>query len=438
MKYPLVFISVLFLIGCEQQANKQHNNAVETYQNLSDSIDTHMKALTELKQFNGAILVEKEGEVLLKKAYNLKNDSIESLRVTVDSQFDLRSVAKLIAKACLVKLESEGLIFDTMTIDKIYPQFPRGSEITINQLMHHESGLGRELTGFNGTMIELSPQEVVDLIHKEELEFDPGTDVRYSNLGFQLIYYMIAKLSNQTFPDFVRTQFFDPLEMDRSGSHFLDAENKLTNYANGHTVKDGKMIPILALEAEDMQNGHFYSTVTDMHRLLKYLSANKLFHKMAEDGIITHAGGSRGKRAWVYSDLKKDYQIVFLANYDEIPFSDLTKGLIDIMEGIPVEIPAKVDRKAVKLPQSQLALYEGTYDFVDADHITLTFKVENGAFNAYQKGELAGELKAENDSTFFWDASSKESVVFRKEANDTIYALMDFQGVRWKGIPIVE
>lgn len=148
--------------------------------------------------------------------------------------------------------------------------------------------------------------------------------------------------------------------------------------------------------------------------------------------------GTKGKRAWVYADLNKDYKIIFLANYDNIPFSNLTKDLIAIMEDNEVEIPKEVNRKAVKISASVLKDYVGTYDFVDAGHIVLDIRLEDGKLNAYQKGKFGGELIPENDSTFFWDPKSKESFIFSKDEKGNQKALMDFQGVRWDGILVEE
>ncbi|SMG38743.1 Beta-lactamase [Marivirga sericea] len=426
----LLLVSLTFVF-CKEEGKS--NKKVPQPESFS-IINTYMSALTELKQFNGVLLVEDSAGHVFSKAYNIETE-IPTLKVSVLHQFDLRSIAKLFAKASLVKLEHEEKIAFDQKLSDFFPEFPRGDEITIDQLMHHQSGLGRELSNFDENTAELSPEEVISLIHQEELEFEPGTDTRYSNLGFQLLYKIIGDAAGGTYADYLRNNFFAPLGMTNSGSHYLNPKGQLNNNAFGHTEKNDS-IQIVGEDESDMQQGHTYSTVEDMKKFLDFITENKIYHELAEDSIITHAGGSKGKRAWVYANLSKGYKIVFLANYDNIPFSNLTKDLIAIMEGNEVEIPKEVNRKAVEISESILKKYAGTYDFVDAGHIMISIKFENGQLKAYQKGEFAGDLIPENDSTFFWDAKSKESFIFTNDEEGNQKALMDFQGVRWDGVLI--
>ncbi|WKK84986.2 serine hydrolase [Marivirga arenosa] len=427
----LLTVTNIVLVGCDS-IKKQSNLSLKGQEQGFELLNQYMTALTQLKQFNGVLLVEDSAGHVFSKAYNIEAE-IPTLKISVQHQFDLRSIAKLFAKASLVKLEHEGKLAFDQKLSDFFPDFPRGDEITISHLMHHQSGLGRELSNFDGNTAELSPEEVVELIKQEKLEFEPGTDTRYSNSGFQLLYKIIGDVNGGTYADYLRNNFFDPLKMKNSGSHYLDPKGQLNKYAFGHTEKNDS-IQFVGENESDMQQGHTFSTVEDMKKFLDFITEHRLYNELAEDNIITHAGGTKGKRAWVYTDLQKGYKIIFLANYDNIPFSRLTKDLIAIMNGDEVEIPKEVNRKAIEVPSSILEKYVGTYDFIDAGHIVIEVKLEEDQLNGYQKGNFAGELIPENDSTFFWDPKSKESFVFTTDANGNPIALMDFQGVRWEGV----
>ena len=432
-------IIILTLIGlsiaCSKVKKSESDQADDQFK-ITDTIDQYMNALTDLQQFNGVLLIEDSSGNVFTKAYNIEDANVPSLAVGIKYQFDLRSIAKLFAKASLIKLENEGKISLDQKLADFFPKFPRGDEITIDHLMHHQSGLGRELSHYEGFSADLSPEEVVSLIHKEKLEFEPGTESRYSNLGFQLLYKIIGDVSGGTYAYYLRKNFFDPIGMKYSGSHYLDPKGKLNKYADGHFRDKNDNIQKVEKDNSDMQQGHTYSTVEDMRKFLDYISENKIYNELIEGESISHAGGTKGKRAWVYYNPLKDYKIIFLANYDDIPFSPLTRDLINIMEGKQVEIPAEVNRKATEVADSVLKKYVGTYDFVDAGHIVIQVKLEGGKLKAYQKGNFAGDLIPENDSTFFWDPKSKESFIFTKDENGNQKALMDFQGVRWDGVII--
>lgn len=415
-------------------------------------LDAYMRALTEMGQFNGVLYVSMGDSLILHKAYNTgaytaeawtgrdgnatKSHDTHHLTVEEHSQFDLRSVSKLLAKTALYEMEAEGKIDLNGPLSQYLQGFPFGDDVTIKQLMDHSSGLPRELTDLPDDALSLSPDEVIALIKKESLEFEPGTEFRYSNPGYQLLYYLIGKIAGKPYPQVLRERYFERLKMQGTGSHFLDPESRLSDYAYGHYLSNDRLKVVESLEREDMQLGHLFSTAEDMARFISYLAQSPVGELLESEGAITHAGGSRGKRAWVYSDAEKHVTIVFLANIDMIPFEKLTSDLVRMMNGEEVAIPQPVSRVAAGVDPGVLETYTGTYDFVDAGHLILEFSMENDSLVAWQKGQRAGALIPENDSVFFWDPKSAESVMFKTDSTGVLKAYMDFQGVRWEGSKI--
>ena len=109
MRFLYFIITICFCISCNQVLTKKIDISVRN-DSIAYKADLYLKKLTDLKKFNGVVLLKKGNEVLLERAYNLTSDSLSSLYVTKSSQFDLRSVAKLFAKISLVKLVEEGKI----------------------------------------------------------------------------------------------------------------------------------------------------------------------------------------------------------------------------------------------------------------------------------------------------------------------------------------
>ena len=204
----------------------------------SIKLDEYFTALTHLKEFNGCVLVQQNGEEIFKKAFNLTEQKDSSLYVTTASQFDVRSISKLMAKACILQLEQKGKINRTDYLNKYIPDFPNGEKITIEHLMDNQSGLPREYVDLQQNEFDLSNEQVIDLAKKQKLEFEPGTDTRYSNVGFQVLYYVIGQIANTSFSQNLSNIFFDRLQMDNSGGHFYADNSNLTTYAYGHELND--------------------------------------------------------------------------------------------------------------------------------------------------------------------------------------------------------
>lgn len=436
MKYILILCIAFTFVRCSPRIHSAAPQAGAAKDTLLPLSNTYLSKLTALGKFNGVVLLEKDGKLILRKAYNISSDTSSTLFVTEKSQFDLRSVAKLFAKVSLVKLENEGKLKRTDLLEKYIPGFPDGDKITIQHLLDNRSGLPRELRESIKHPIALTADEVVGLSAKETLEFFPGTKEQYSNVGYQLLYYIIGQLHGSSFSGFLEDVFFRPLGMQDSGDNFDEDLGQLTDYAYGHFLDDeNNLVCVCSFPKDDMKMGNLHSTVDDLALFLKKLNQQD-YKAITPNGSISHAGGTRGKRAYIERNFEDNYTIVFLTNYDAIPFEKLVSDLQSMMKGDTVQMPEAIHRKSVYVSPSILQKYEGTYDLTNAGHLTLTIKLENDSLYVYQKGVNNGVLYAENESTFFTDKTSEESVIFVESKPGEYSILMDFQGVQWKGIKV--
>lgn len=428
---------VLFLwscIVCSQQQVDANQADVHT---IKTQANAYLSTLTALGDFNGVVLLKKGEDVVLKNAYTMQADTTATLFVKETTQFDLRSIAKLFAKLSVLQLEAEGKLSREDKLSTWLPDFPNGEKITVHHLMTNTSGLPRSFETATQAYLTMEPEEVVALASKASLEFEPGTSELYSNVGFQLLYYLIGKVTHSGFESYIDRQFFQVLGMQHSGSHFYEGKHRKQDYAYGHYEKEGELICECAFPEDDMKMGNLFSTVTDLSRLLAYLDKTK-HQDLLHENRITHAGGTRGKRAYVERNFAEDYSIIFLSNYDGIPFEQMIKDLRLILENKEVVMPKAIHRKATTVPAERLRRFVGTYDLTDAGHIMLSIKLEEGQLYVYQKGKNNGVLFAESETVFFSDPTSKESIAFVKNTAGTYDMLIDFQGVQWKGTRVID
>lgn len=397
-----------------------------------NTADTYLTKLTTLEQFNGVVLLKKDGQIVLKKAYNMGSDETSTLYVSEDSQFDLRSIAKLLAKLSVIQLEKQGKLSKKDKLSRFLPNFPNADKIFINHLMTNTSGLPRSFEDGSMPYIELSPEDVVALASKSKQEFEPGEQELYSNVGFQLLYYIIGKASDSSFEEYINQQFFEPLGMLNSGSNFYKGKDKKHQYAFGHFEKNDQIVCECTYPDDEMKMGNLFSTANDLNNLLKSLDP-EAYQELLYENSILHAGGTRGKRAYIERNFENDYTLIFLANYDGMPFEQLVQDLQAILKGQPVVMPEAVNRKAIQLQPEILKQYVGAYDLVDAGHIVLDIRFENDSLYVYQKGKNNGVIVPESQTVFFSDPTNKESIEFVENEKGTFDMLIDFQGVQWRG-----
>lgn len=427
---PILFIS-FSLMAVFGQGNPKVSS---TY--FENTADTYFTTLTELGNFNGVVLLKKGDDIVLKKAYNMQSNMSSTLFVDENSQFDLRSIAKLFAKLSVIQLEAQNQLSKEDKLSRFLPDFPNANKISINHLINNTSGLPRSFEDSEKPYIELNPDEVIALASKSNLEFEPGEQELYSNVGFQLLYSIIGKVTDASFEAYIYKQFFKPLGMSNSGSNFYDGKDRKHQYAYGHFDKNDEIICECTYPEDEMKMGNLFSTAEDLDKFLSSID-NTIYQDLIHEGIIAHAGGTRGKRAYVERNYNKDYTLIVLSNYDQIPFEQMIKDARLILEEKEVVMPQAVNRKSIKLPAKILKKYQGTYDLVDAGHILLDIKFENDSLYVYQKGKNNGVIVPETKTVFFSDSTKKESIEFVENEKGTYDMLIDFQGVQWRGSNVV-
>ena len=430
----VIIISSIICFSCNS-SNDNNNKEDNSSPDLSEKLDEYFSTLTKLQKFNGGVLIQKEGKRILYKAYNMEEDVNHSLHVSTKSQFDIHSISKLMAKACIVKLESQSLINRVDKISKYLPDFPNGESISIQNLLDNQSGLPRRLSEKHDDLIEKTPSELVDLIKKEDLLFEPGTDALYSNLGYQLIYFIISEVVQKPFMEYVDETFFKPLGMANSGAHFfLDKEN-LKFKVNNHINEDEEIISIPNFEKSAKNQARIYSTLDDLLKFIDYVTEEPYLSPLAnKSNEIGWSGGGDGILSHAKASLNSKYELVFFSNYDEIPFGEILDIVEKIMTNQPYDLPKEINRQPVKLDRKIMELYIGKYDMAEFNHDEFEIRIEQDSFVFYQNGERNAVLQAENDSTLFYDPKAEDCFVFRKGINGAYKMIFFHKGIEMEGL----
>ncbi|NVJ86476.1 MAG: beta-lactamase family protein [Algoriphagus sp.] len=432
MRYIGILFILLMGMACGQPNTLEDKVLVSEWSGMRDSVDTYFSKLTALKQFNGVVMAYQGDEVILHQAYNLQGDT-SSLFVTTESQFDIHSVSKLMTHYLLVQLESQGKLSMDQTLDDFFEGFPQGDQITLQMLLEHRSGLPRELTNLEGEEIELTPTEIVALAKKEPLLFEPGSDVQYSNVGYELLYEIVAQIYGKPFAQCVVDELFVPLQMDHSGVHFYTQDSQITHLAKNHVLQDTLLVEVPNISRDEFRTARLFSTTADLKKFLDAVSQEPFESALRHQGIIQKDGGSRGIRAQVYRDLNHDFGFVLLANYDEMPFFQTVEDLAKMMKSEPVDYPQEINRKAIEVEESILENYVGSYIFPDFDGLVLEVAIQDGELVILQDGEIIGRLQAESPTVFFEDPKSRESFEFVKNESGTYDARMGWKGIVVEG-----
>jgi len=199
---------------------------------------------------------------------------LESLRpVQATDAYHLGSIAKTLTAAVVFRLVEEGRLRLDDSLSRFLPDFPRGDEIELHNLLQQTSGLKDfylylYLRPDREEMIaavtrEWTQPELIELAGRFGHHFDPGDDWDYSNTNYFLLGVVVERASGMTLAEAYRHYVFDPLGMDRSWLVLYEpdrAELPLTGYLGpvagwAHSDMFGELGPSTVLENSNAEWG---------------------------------------------------------------------------------------------------------------------------------------------------------------------------------------
>jgi CubicO group peptidase (beta-lactamase class C family) len=229
-------------------------------------------------QFMGAILVARNGKILLSKGYGKANLGWQ-IPNSSGTRFRLGSVTKQFTAASILLLEERSKLNIDDPIAKYMPDAPPAwGPITFFNLLTHTSGIP-DLTAFPDfdatEAYPTTPEKLVGRFRDKPLDFPPGTQFKYSNSGYILLGYLIEKVTGQTYRQFVQENIFDPLGMKSSGydSNVDIVAQHAEGYASG---KSGLVVAGYVDMSIPFAAGGLYSTTEDLLRWQDGLYGGKL------------------------------------------------------------------------------------------------------------------------------------------------------------------
>lgn len=148
MTKPRFLLSLLFLVGFVFQQRPvfaQEGSRIDDGDKFDKAatikkIRAALKA-RESKGFCGVVLIREKNKDLLHAAYGYRDRESEQ-KMSVEHGFDIGSLVKPITAIAILRLEQDGKLKVSDTIDKYFDNVPdEKKKITIQNLLEHKAGL---------------------------------------------------------------------------------------------------------------------------------------------------------------------------------------------------------------------------------------------------------------------------------------------------------
>jgi D-alanyl-D-alanine carboxypeptidase len=228
------FITILLLSSC--------NSFGQQKEDYSTAIDSLIKT-TNVRYFNGVILITQNGKAKYSKAYGYANFD-KKIPLNLESQFEIMSNTKQITAVLILKEVEKGKIDLQSPIKKYLPNLTQtwADTVTVHQLLNFSAGIQEDLN--------------------KPLLFKPGSDFKYGNAAFSLLGKIVEFSTKKSYSE-VANQLFKELKMKNTFCFMKDNnQNLVSGYINSNNTF--KVIENKIINSVNISAAGIVSTVNDL------------------------------------------------------------------------------------------------------------------------------------------------------------------------------
>ena len=234
----LVLAHFLIVFAVDAQTHPETHSS-----RLSALLDPIMeKAVADGNIPGGVLLVGHNGHVVYRRVFGSR--SLEPARepMTLDTIFDLASLTKCVATTTsIMKLIEQGRIRLNDPVAAYLPEFAQNGkqDITVRELLTHYSGLAPDLD----LQAPWSGRDIAFAMAMAEKPINPpGSQFVYSDINFEVLGFIVEKVSGEPLNVFAERSVFTPLGMGHT--RFLPPEEwhsriAPTEYDEQHSMLRG-------------------------------------------------------------------------------------------------------------------------------------------------------------------------------------------------------
>ena len=219
-----------------------------------------------------AIGIVEDGRLVYARGFGVMMLGAATHPVTPKTLFHMASITKPFVATSVMQLVEKGKIDLDTPVKKYLPYFqlkdPRHEAITVRQMLSHTSGMP-DVQDYGWNKPEYddgSLERYVRSLTGKSLRWEPGKKFAYSNMAFEVLGDLVAKVSGTNFEDHVEAEILKPVGMRSSTLLVKKADPALL--AAGHTMSAGKAKAIAhyPYNRAHTPSSNLHSNVEDMTR----------------------------------------------------------------------------------------------------------------------------------------------------------------------------
>lgn len=227
--FCLALVLCIGLTGSAVYAGNLPEINKESIEKQLDEIEEIIAAYKSKGHIPGlAVVIVKDDQTLYSKGYGYK-DAASKEPVTPSTLFEIGSNSKAFTGLAVMKLAEQGLIHLDDPVSRHIPWFQMKyrdvqTDITIQQLLHHTSGIPY-------SSIERIPEsdeptaleETVRTLLDQPLKHMPGEKYEYATINYDVLGLVIQQVTGQSYETYMKEELLAPLGLEQTYLTRLEA-----------------------------------------------------------------------------------------------------------------------------------------------------------------------------------------------------------------------
>jgi D-alanyl-D-alanine carboxypeptidase len=242
-------------------------------------MDSLFDILAAKDQAMGSLVLSKDSKVVYSRAIGYASiQAGEKTPATEKTKYRVGSITKMFTATMIFQLIDAGKLSLTTTLNKYYPGMPNADKITVSNMLNHRSGLHNFTDDPDYIKWMTEPkthEEIVAIMSKYPVDFQPGEKYSYSNTNYVLLGYIIEKISKKSYDTYLQEKITSKIglaDTHAGGQTDLKKNESFSYLFNG---KEWVQMPVTDLSVPGGA-GAVVSTPADLDKFIEALFALKL------------------------------------------------------------------------------------------------------------------------------------------------------------------
>ncbi len=343
-------LGVLIFQSCTTPSFEQNIEVDQTQTGFEKALDSIV--INKMNQYNItglSIGIIQEDSILINKGFGVSDINSKS-PITKNSIFHTASVSKIFTAIAIMELIEDNKISLNSKLVQILPELnyedKRVENINIKHLLNHTSGLP-DISNYNWDNNNQSANSLELYLIKLNLRLssNPSTEYLYSNLGYDILGYIVEKTTRFSFEEFVKIKILNKAGMQTSDFRYFEIPDSLKTFPHSKywiskNIYQRKTYPYtrehapsstLNASSKDLSNWmiwflketygihakKIFSQMTEVSfEPYPYIGLGFQLGKINNHKTIGHFGGDKGFRSYLVMVPEKKIGLVLLANCD--------------------------------------------------------------------------------------------------------------------------